>query len=302
MYWLLLSVLTPVLFAVGDIAEKMQLDRIFRHWLSYFTLAYAAWSVIVAAIFLTRPVSFDGTGIIFGLASGLVGTAGSVFYLKALSKEEASRVLPLSYVSIIFTIVLASVFLREALPTLAYVGIGLFVAGAIILSYRTVAGETKARWSWSPVIGIILLSALLSSSSDIISKSFLASSDFWSLIFWNYLGGIPIVMFLLLQKSNRVHIPDIRTLAVDRRALAILGATVIVYFVAEVAWFAAISQSPLSIVSAIGTTEPMFVLVFSAAINMLRPKSIADDLSGNTLLAKSLSVILIVSGAVLAAF
>ena len=76
MYWLLLSVLTPVLFAIGDIAEKMQLDKVFRHWLSYFTLAYAAWSVIVAAIFLTSPVSFDGNGIIFGLASGLLGTAG----------------------------------------------------------------------------------------------------------------------------------------------------------------------------------------------------------------------------------
>jgi drug/metabolite transporter (DMT)-like permease len=301
MYWLLLSVLTPVLFAIGDIAEKMQLDKVFRHWLSYFTLAYAAWSVIVAAIFLTSPVSFDATGIMFGLASGLLGTAGSVFYLKALSKEEASRVLPLSYVSIIFTIVLASVFLGEALPALAYVGIGLFVAGAMVLSYRTAAGQAKARFSWSPVIGIIILSALLSSSSDIVSKSFLASSDFWSLMCWNYIGGIPIVIFLLLQKSNRVHIPDIKTFAVDRKALLILGSTVIVYFVAELAWFAAISQSPISIVSAIGTTEPMFVLLFSAAINMLRPKSIADDLSGHTLLAKSLSVILIVAGAVLAA-
>ena len=201
-----------------------------------------------------------------------------MLYLKALSKEEASRVLPLSYVSIIFTMVLASVFLGEALPALAYVGIGLFVAGAIVLSYRTVAGETKSKSSWSPVIGIILLSALLSSSSDIVSKSFLASSDLWSLMCWNYLGGIPVVLFLLFQKSNRIHIPDIRTFAVDRRALSILGATVIVYFVAELAWFAAISPSPISIVSAIGTTEPNVVLLFSAAINALRPRSIADNL------------------------
>jgi drug/metabolite transporter (DMT)-like permease len=298
MTWMLFALLTPVLWALGDVAEKFQLDRVFKHWLSYFTLAYLAWSVIVLAIFLVKPVAIDTTHILMAATSGLLNTIGTVFYLKAVSKEETSRVVPLAYMSVVFVAALSFVFLGEVFGLVTYAGMAMLIVGAAVMSYRKTAGRLLPV---TPVLGMILLSALANAASHVIDKSFLGSYDYWTLLFWGYFGGLAVVAWFMLDRRNRVHIPKLSDFANRRGMLVLIAATILIYFVGDVTWLAAISNAPVSIVAALSTTEPLFVLLLAVASSVFTPKLLKEEIGRSKLAMKLLGVVLVIAGAYLVA-
>jgi len=298
MTWMLFALLTPVLWALGDVAEKFQLDRVFKHWLSYFTLAYLAWSVIVLAIFLVKPVAIDTTHIAMAAASGLLNTIGTVFYLKAVSKEETSRVVPLAYMSVVFVAALSFVFLGEVFGLVTYAGMAMLIIGAAVMSYRKVDGRLLPV---TPVLGMILLSALANAVSHVIDKSFLGTYDYWALLFWGYFGGLAVVAWFMLDRRNRVHIPKLSDFANRRGMLVLIAATILIYFVGDVTWLAAISDAPVSIVAALSTTEPLFVLLLAVASSVFTPKLLKEEIGRSKLALKLLGVVLVIAGAYLVA-
>jgi len=298
MTWMLLALLTPVLWAVGDLAEKFQLDRVFKHWLSYFTLAYAAWSAIVLCIFVFHNVYVEVGYALMAVASGAIGTVGTVFYLKAVSREETSRVVPLAYMSVLFVAVLSYVFLGEVFGIATYAGMASLLAGAVLMSYRR-AG--RRALPVTPVLGMVLVSAFMNAVANVIDKTFLGAYDYWTLLFWGYFGGLAVVACFFLDSRNRVHFPKLSDLAGRRRMWVLLAATIVIYFAADVTWLAAISQAPVSIVAAMSTTEPLFVLVLAAASSVFTPKLLKEETEGSKVALKLVAVVLIMLGAYLVA-
>lgn len=298
MTWLLFALLTPVLCALGDVAEKFQLDRVFKHWLSYFTLAYIAWSAIVLCIFVFHNVYIELGYALLAVASGLIGTIGTVFYLKAVSKEEASRVVPLACTSVLFVAILSYVFLNEVFGVATYVGMAALLVGAIAMSYR----KTDCKLlPMTPVLSIILLSALMNAVSNVIDKSFLGAYDYWTLLFWGYFGGLAVVAWFMLDKRNHVHLPRLSDIAGKRKMWVLLIATMLIYFVGDVTWLAAVSQAPVSIVAALSTTEPLFVLLLAVASSVFTPKLLKEEIGGSKLALKLLAIALIALGAFMVA-
>jgi len=295
---MLFALLTPVLWALGDVAEKFQLDRVFKHWLSYFTLAYIAWSAIVLCIFVFHNVYIELGYALLAVASGLIGTIGTVFYLKAVSKEEASRVVPLAYMSVVFVSILSYVFLGEVFGLATYAGIAMLIVGAAVMSYRKIDGKLLPV---TPVLSLVLLSALMSATSSIIDKSFLGTYDYWALLFWGYFGGLAVVAWFVLNKKNHVNLPKLSELGGRRHMWILLAATMLIYFAGDVTWLAAISQAPLSIVAALSTTEPLFVLLLAVASSVFTPKLLKEEIGGSKVALKLLSIVLIIIGAYLVA-
>jgi drug/metabolite transporter (DMT)-like permease len=295
---MLFALLTPVLWALGDVAEKFQLDKVFKHWLSYFTLAYIAWSVIVLSIFLFKPVAIDATHIVMAVASGLVNTIGTVFYLKAVSREEASRVVPLAYMSVVFVAILSYVFLNEVFGFVTYAGIAMLIVGAAVMSYRKIGGKLLPV---TPVLSLVLLSALMSATSSIIDKSFLGTYDYWALLFWGYFGGLAVVAWFMLDKRNHVHLPRLSDIVGKRKMWVLLIATMLIYFVGDVTWLAAVAQAPVSIVAALSTTEPLFVLILAVASSIFTPKLLKEEIGGSKVALKLAAIVLIILGAYLVA-
>ncbi|MFH1623389.1 MAG: EamA family transporter [Candidatus Aenigmatarchaeota archaeon] len=298
MTWMLFALLTPVLWALGDVAEKFQLDRVFKHWLSYFTLAYIAWSAIVLCIFVFHDVYVEPGYALLALASGMIGTVGTVFYLKAVSREEASRVVPLAYTSVLFVAVLSYLFLGEVFGIVTYAGMAALLAGAVLMSYRRADGRLLPV---TPVLGMVLVSALMSAVAHVIDKTFLGAYDYWTLLFWGYFGGLAVVAWFVLDRKNHVNLPKLSELAGRRRMWVLLVATILVYFAGDVTWLAAISQAPLSIVAALGTTEPLFVLLLAVASSVFTPKLLKEEIEGSKIALKAAAVVLIMIGAYLVA-
>lgn len=70
--------------------------------------------------------------ILSGIATGL----SWLFYFKALQIGEASKVAPLDKLSVVFTIILAVIILKEQLTLKIAVGALLITAGAIVLMWK----------------------------------------------------------------------------------------------------------------------------------------------------------------------
>jgi len=300
--WLVFALLTPILWAVGNIIEKFQIDKVFKHWLSYFTTAYVLWSSLVFSILLfdfnSIVSSFDPSYAALAFASGLVGTVGVVFYLKAVSKEDASRVVPLSYTSVVFAAVFAFLFLQETFSFPKYAGMALLVAGAVVVSYKKIGG---CRFTFTRVAPLVLFSAFMEAISDLLDKFFLLRFDFWSLIFWAYFGGLVVIAAIFAKKSNHVHLPKISELVGNGKKgmWALLLATMVIYFAADVTWLVALSQAPLSLVVMLNTTSPMFVLVFALILTVFTPKILKEEVNKSIVSLKLAAVVLIMLGAYL---
>lgn len=67
-------------------------------------------------------------------ASGLATGASWICYFRALKLGPAAQVAPVDKLSIVFVAVLAAVFLGERLSPLAWTGVALMAAGAVMVA------------------------------------------------------------------------------------------------------------------------------------------------------------------------
>lgn len=84
-----------------------------------------------------QPIRTIGTNTwVFLILSGLATGLSWLFYFKALQLGEASKVAPLDKMSVVFTIILAVIILKEPLTLRVAIGASLITAGAIVLMWR----------------------------------------------------------------------------------------------------------------------------------------------------------------------
>ena len=94
-------------------------------------------TVLVVVLFQGKAgqlAQFSSKTFVFVVLSALAGAASWLAYFRALQLGEASRVAPIDRLSVIFTLVLALVFLHEGLSWGKIGGTLLMVAGAILIA------------------------------------------------------------------------------------------------------------------------------------------------------------------------
>lgn len=72
----------------------------------------------------------------FLLLSGLATGLSWLFYFKALQQGEVSRVAPIDKLSVVFTLLLAFLLLKESVSLKTLVGALLITAGSIVMLWR----------------------------------------------------------------------------------------------------------------------------------------------------------------------
>jgi transporter family protein len=104
------------------------------------TLIRTVVILIVTAVIITfrrewEPVDkLSGRSVLFLVLSGIATGLSWLCYYRALQIGPASMVAPVDKLSVVFVIVLAALFLGEALTWKVLVGGGLVVAGTLILT------------------------------------------------------------------------------------------------------------------------------------------------------------------------
>ncbi|MFM2224424.1 MAG: hypothetical protein RJA07_626 [Bacteroidota bacterium] len=92
-----------------------------------------AWLIVFARGSITSTTTLTKTNWIFLSLSGVATGLSWIFYFKALQLGKVSQVAPVDKLSVALAIILAVVFLKEALTIKAAIGAILIIAGTITL-------------------------------------------------------------------------------------------------------------------------------------------------------------------------
>lgn len=136
--WLVLAVLSSLFAAMTSIFAKVGIENINSN------LATAIRTVVVlimswGIVFITG----SGNGIaeigkrswIFLIFSGIATGASWLCYYKALQMGDVSKVVPIDKLSLVFTVVMAFVFLHEQISFKIIIGTVFIVIGTLIMAF-----------------------------------------------------------------------------------------------------------------------------------------------------------------------
>lgn len=98
-----------------------------------FVVLIMIWSIVLAKGEAKEFGSLSKQNIIFLIISGIATGLSWLFYFKALQLGNVSQVAPVDKLSVALTIILAVVFLGEALTLKTAIGAALIIAGTFVM-------------------------------------------------------------------------------------------------------------------------------------------------------------------------
>ena len=292
MSWIFLSILAALFWACTNISDKYVLGKLVQN-VALPTIAMGVISVIAAAaIFFSRgfqPLSF--IHIMWALVGGFFYVVMALFYFLAVKNEEISRVIALFYLSPIFVLALAGVFLGELFTPLKYLGIFLLVVGAIVVS-----SDGSLNFSFGKPFWFMVLASATSAVTQVITKYLLGFADFWTVFSWVRIGAfVPLIPLLMLNVGNFKELfrsQGIKPFAFMSlsEGLNILG--ILCLTLASVTGF-------ITLVNALASVQPVFVLLFATLASVFLPHVLSEKTHVSAVTAKVLGIAIIVVGAIL---
>ena len=125
------AALTSILAKVGIVGVNSTLATVVRTTV----VVLMSWGMV----FLTRTQNGLNTinrqSWLFLILSGLATGASWLCYYKALQLGEVRKVVPIDKLSVVLTLILAFVFLKEPLSLRAFLGCVLITAGTLLLAF-----------------------------------------------------------------------------------------------------------------------------------------------------------------------
>jgi len=288
-YFWLFSLLAPICLGASNLVDNHVLHARLSDPVAYDIVT--AWSTVPIAvcIFLEWRVSFAFDAWFVGTAVGFAFAFLFILYNIAMMREQGTNVVSVIYTSPLFIAILALVFLGEKLTVTNYVGILLLVSSAFLVLYRRIDAKNIA-------LGIILVYALASSVSRVVTKSALQDVDVWSYFFWFLVGGVMGTTILAVLRPKSVSFA-LRKL--DARLLLLVIATTVFSTIGLVFLYSAFSLGSVALASGLSAIQPTVVFVYSTVLLRIRPGAIpAERITGRWADARKVgAVLLIVLGA-----
>lgn len=229
-------------------------------------------SIAVGLIGLTlwlagRPLPTVGSSsVLFLVMSGAIGIGlGDTAFFTSINCIGARRALLLEALAPPLTALLALLFLDEALSPLAWVGIGLTVAGV-----AWVVIERTSDQVWGTVrplrgIGFGLIAALGQAAGSVLSRAALADTGLdplWSTLIRLVAGVLVLILFLARQPRLLREIKVVRS----PRFLAVLVGTAFAGTYLAI-WLqqTALKFTAAGIAQSLTSTSPLFVIPIAIA-------------------------------------
>jgi uncharacterized membrane protein len=279
--------------------DKYLVERFFKNSNVAVMLLFTAFVgvALLPFIWFYRPSVLQlGLGsIALIMLSGIFYMTAMLLYLRALQSEEASVVAPFFQAGPLFGYVLAYLVLGETLSGRQIAGGVLIIIGALIVSLRFghLHETFKARLAM-----LMLACGFIMALSGLIFKVFALKVEFWTTIFWMFVGeAIFGAALLAITEYRREFLALLRTNT--GALLSINGSNELINLGGGLGNRFALTLAPLSLVQAIGSTTTLFVFAFGIIISVVYPRFGREDLSGRNLAQKAIAAVLVAAGVAL---
>ncbi len=229
----------------------------------------------------------------FGVAviSGFIRSVAIIIMFHIMTREEVSRVIPVVYTYPIFVAIAAVVFLGEDLAQLQWLAIIIVVAGAIMVSLRRSPTGSGAYLGRS--FGLLLLSSLLMAAADVTSKYALDYISFWNMYSLTVFCMSSLFFLVSLRRSV---FRELRSMERRGSAIALLAFNEMLAPAGILFSFWAIERGPVSLVSTILGSRPIFVFIFALVLGRIFPVLLDWRPTKQTLMLRLAATVMIVGG------
>ena len=137
--WLLWAGASAVFAAVTAILAKVGVDQVNSNLATAVRTGVVllfAWAIVAATGAGAGLREITARSWLFLALSGVATGASWLCYFRALQLGRVSQVAPIDRLSVVFTLALAALFLGESLTWREWLGGGLIVAGALVITLR----------------------------------------------------------------------------------------------------------------------------------------------------------------------
>ena len=291
--WVIVALCSSALFGVVTIIDKRLLDHhlpgvsVLYLWIALVLTGYCLPIILFAGL----PRHVPTESLMMAFASGIFIGIGLAAMFIGLKSDEATRAIAITQTNPIAVAILAILFLDETLNVVQWVSIVLIIIGTILISLRKFADHRVFLPSRS--MPVLLISSIGLGTGFYSAKYALGSLDIWEVFALQQLGvvfvftafALPSVwksLFLALRKKNTL--------------LLMIFGEAILPIIAIILGLLASDLGPISLVSAVLSTRPLFVFIISTLLSTSRWKLMDDNLTKQTLLIKGVSISLIITG------
>jgi len=290
--WALFSILAAICWAAANTIDKYILTKWVRQ--PFIPVIILGLIGLIASMMVHFVYGFSFlsySNILLALIAGIFYILMAVFYFKALKIEEVSRVIPLFYLSPLFILLFAAIFLGEVFTLLKYLGIFLLVIGAILISAKNLSRINLGKAFWW-----MILSTLALSINQLLTKHLLNFADFWTIFAYTRLGAviglIPIayIYFPELIDTVRRHGKRVVIVISTSETITILGVLLITI---------AASIGYVTLVNALSSIQSFFVLLFAVILSIFYPAILKEEIGKSVIFQKLIAIISMFIGAIL---
>ena len=134
--WMILALLSAVFAALTSILAKVGIEGVNSNLataIRTMVVVIMAWGMVFLTNSQNGIMEISRKSWIFLILSGLATGASWLCYYKALQIGEASKVVPIDKLSVVFTLVLAFIFLHEKFTPKSLIGCVLIGAGTLLM-------------------------------------------------------------------------------------------------------------------------------------------------------------------------
>ncbi|MFT3738647.1 MAG: EamA family transporter [Breznakibacter sp.] len=132
-YYAMLSALFAALTAIFAKIGVKDTDSNLATAIRTFIILLITWGIVIAGGAVNGIKELSKTNWAFLVLSGVATGLSWLFYFKALQSGDASKVAPIDKLSVVFTILLSSIILKETLSWKVILGGCLIAGGSLVI-------------------------------------------------------------------------------------------------------------------------------------------------------------------------
>lgn len=293
--WVLPAIASPFVYALVSIGDKWILSTLKLRIESFNQFVGGTQLIIALAILVILGLPdapFESIASAFG--GGMIWGLALILLFWTLRSEEIGRVVPVSQTSPVFAAILGVVFLGEHLAWWGWLAVLLVVAGAAIVSadpQKIMSGGFKKVYLW------VVLAAALIGIAQVLLK---ISSEHLGVWHNMSIRGSGLFLTLALPVLRPSVVKDLVTFITTKRtAIPVLITEGIGPIFGNGFLLLALANGPVSLVSALLGTRPIFILLITLAFAPIAKRALNEQFSRTDVVTKVVSTVAVVTGVVI---
>lgn len=292
--WLLVAIWAPLLWAFSNHIDKYLITKygsaVGIRGVVTFSALFSSVISAVALYFSVGLFSMSTVSMIKLYISGILGIFAVLYYVKALSHDEASVVAPVFQMIPVIAFILGYIFLGESLNNSQMLGGLIVMSGAIFIST-----ELKDLKFNKKVFLLTFFSSILFAVYQLLFKSG-ASDNFWNSIFWQSLGSFTVGLYFLLNKKYR---DDFKLIFKSNSKKIIFWSLLVELTTAcgnLLISMAIILAPSVALVLLVESFQPICVFLLGIVFTVFIPSFAKESIDKKTLIKKILAIAVIITG------